>query len=281
MRLRNITLLRSLPLLNILSDISFCAAADEIDRHPIPSALQAASIAKQILHDASTGVVMVRSSPRVFGDDFADFPYGQIELIAQDCETRKDVLLFSSPMELTYNSWDTYHNQVALHVREEVGRKRGEDPLVHKRFTLQGHVEKLPTKKEDPDVYRAISTCFFAKHPDARSWENLKSHAFRFFRFVPKKIHYVGGFGDTHYIGFIKEHLWDVAPDSKKCSAWPKCHNNTNGDENCCPYDSDNAMQVCCTVDDADIGRGDVDEVDGGSSVLKSYLEPYLDLLWK
>ena len=40
---------------------------------------------------------------------------------------------------------------------------------------------------------------------------------------MPKAIHYVGGFGNNHYIGPIDVEKYNSAPDQAVCSAWNHC----------------------------------------------------------
>lgn len=84
---------------------------------PIPSASQAASLAKQILYNRTAGTLMVRLPPDAAGEEYTDFPYGQVELIAQDCESSGDVLFFGSELEQTIHSIVHYRANASLHLR--------------------------------------------------------------------------------------------------------------------------------------------------------------------
>ncbi|KAL7412024.1 pyridoxamine 5'-phosphate oxidase-domain-containing protein [Mrakia frigida] len=51
-------------------------------------------------------------------------------------------------------------------------------------------------------------------HPDAAGWlptSTHSPHASFWATFTPEEIYYVGGFGDTHYIGWIERELWEAA----------------------------------------------------------------------
>lgn len=67
--------------------------------------------------------------------------------------------------------------------------------------------------------------------------------------------HYTGGFGGTHYIGFIDVKMYEQAPESAQCAAWRGC-SELKG--KCCPYDDDNAFRGCCAEAEDDI-RGIVE----------------------
>jgi len=210
----------------------------------IPTEFQAASLAKQLLGRQKVGDMMVRFSPEQVGTEteYIDYPFGQVELYAQDCNTSKDIIIYASPLEQTIDSVMNYRNNVTFHVRD-YNADYINDPLEKKRVTFMGYADLGPDK-DDPE-YEEFADCFFAKHPDARAWQNMKYHEFHFWRIIPKKIHYVGGFGDTHYIGWISEENWINAPASSSCLDW-----SFGGcpvvDRPCCPYDLDNAMAPCC-----------------------------------
>ena len=74
-------------------------------------------------------------------------------------------------------------------------------------------------------------------------WEDI--HDFRFYKLVVSKIHYVGGFGGSHYIGWISPNLFQSVPKTSKCKDWGSSCDIT-GLEICCPMDNDNKMHNCC-----------------------------------
>ena len=65
------------------------------------------------------------------------------------------------------------------------------------RMTLLGTISGLNTLEEN-DV---ATKCFLARHPDAKMW--IKFADFSFYRLDVEHIYWVGGFGDSHYIGWI------------------------------------------------------------------------------
>lgn len=207
----------------------------------IPSELQAASLSKQLLGRQSVGTLMVHLPDTAAPDSrFNGYPFGQVELLARSCDTNDDVFIFSSTLEVTTDAFVNHMNNVTISVREEID-DGSMDALLKHRFTILGHAEPQPRMHEPG--YKPIADCFFGKHPDARAWEDLGGHAFRFYRIVPQAVHYVGGFGNAHYIGWIGEEKWKQAPASAMCKDWPGCPAT---EDKCCPYDDDNAMKECC-----------------------------------
>ena len=56
------------------------------------------------------------------------------------------------------------------------------------------------------DDVASLSNCFVKHHPDAEAWKPGASespHTAFWVRFSPHEIHYVGGFGDEHFIGAV------------------------------------------------------------------------------
>lgn len=70
------------------------------------------------------------------------------------------------------------------------------------RMTMYGRMHKI-TRSDD---VASLSNCFFKHHPDAEAWKPGASespHTAFWVRFSPHEIHYVGGFGDEHFIGAV------------------------------------------------------------------------------
>lgn len=69
------------------------------------------------------------------------------------------------------------------------------------RVTMQGTMHHLGQR-----ISPKLEACFFQYHADAKAWapnSKLSPHMASWVRFSPKKIHYVGGFGDEHHVGDI------------------------------------------------------------------------------
>ena len=75
------------------------------------------------------------------------------------------------------------------------------------RMTMYGHMH-LVTHSESIDT---LGNCFVAHHPDAAAWvpgSPKSPHIAKWVRFSPAEIHYVGGFGDEHFIGSVDMDLY-------------------------------------------------------------------------
>ena len=93
--------------------------------------------------------------------------------------------------------------------------------MMRHRVSILGYLEMdlpvRPKKNQDPNPeYEAIAECYFSKNPVAKSWEimSVGAHAFKFYRFVPTQMHYVGGFGGSHYIGWLNVDMYQKAPET-------------------------------------------------------------------
>eukprot|EP00392_Amoebophrya_sp_AT5.2_P015017 g15203.t1 len=242
-------------------------------KRKIPTEFQAAALAKQLVNKQGFGTMMVRYLDRAVAggvqpretstgssNSFQDFPYGQVEQIAADCGNRKDIWVFSSPMELTLDSILHHSDQVSFHVREPNANDTLVDPMTKHRATFLGHLKPGPRFGEAG--YAEVADCFFAKHPDAKAWEHLGGgHNFTFWSMAPEKIHYVGGFGNSHYIGDVSLSSYEQVPATPYCRDWKGCAANPlfqGGEERCCPYDDDNGMRACC-VEEVAAGPEDED----------------------
>lgn len=75
------------------------------------------------------------------------------------------------------------------------------------RLIMKGHMHLL----EDTAANESLSKCFLTHHPDAAAWQpgSIESpHTAKWARYAPNSIHYVGGFGDEHFIGDVDMELY-------------------------------------------------------------------------
>merc|ERR1711934_1079408 len=213
--------------------------------HPhsnIPSEYQAASIVRQLVQSqiyANVGTVMKEGGSGGGGAAEAGFPYSTIEHVAADCSSPGDMLLFLSPLHVNTANFHA-NNKVSIALRDW-NDDRTKDPLMAHRMVLLGNLTALPSYGEPG--YKQYADCFFAKHPDAREWEHIPSHNFTFHKFTHMATHYTGGFGDTHFIGWIDDDTYRAVPSSSDCSAWSGCGDMKG---KCCPFDGDNNFKECC-----------------------------------
>ena len=70
------------------------------------------------------------------------------------------------------------------------------DVMTKPRSTLMGTLQLVP----ENELEKAAET-YLKKHPSSKAW--LSFDDFHMYRFVPDDIYVVGGFGNTHYIGYI------------------------------------------------------------------------------
>lgn len=74
------------------------------------------------------------------------------------------------------------------------------DPLACIRFTFLGEFfqHPYPSNGTEPQFL-----AFQEKHPAAMDWIKFSGHEFYIWEFWFYQIHYVGGYGNLHYIGYI------------------------------------------------------------------------------
>lgn len=211
---------------------------------PIPSVYQAASIVRQLVESqryCNVGTIMKKGGSGGGGAAQAGWPYSTIEHFASDCTSPGDLLVFLSPLHVNTANFHA-DNKVSVAIRDW-NDDQVNDPLLVHRAVLLGNLTALPLYGEPG--YTQYADCFFTKHPNAKAWEHMPSHQFRFHRFTHIETHYTGGFGNTHFIGWIDDASYRAAPSSNKCSAWAGCASST--EELCCPFDSDNNFRECCS----------------------------------
>lgn len=79
------------------------------------------------------------------------------------------------------------------------------------RINLRGHLETV-SQEEDPLEYLKLEKCFLKRHKDAAWWlPHNPIHSSHFAKFVIESIYFIGGFGDTGYIGDIPVEMYKKA----------------------------------------------------------------------
>ncbi|QRV82554.1 pyridoxamine 5'-phosphate oxidase family protein [Ceratobasidium sp. AG-Ba] len=91
-------------------------------------------------------------------------------------------------------------------------------PAASARVALMGRVSVLygvtgEGETEVDQAARQMSSCFLARHPDAKGWvPRRKGTPMAWWaRFDPEAVYYVGGFGNEHYIGRIPLDMYQNA----------------------------------------------------------------------
>jgi len=217
-----------------------------------PTEFQVASLIKQLVEQETDASMITKLYDDRLAEEYQAYPFGQIELIASDCtqtpgdEKSGSLLIFASPLTNTLDSVLNHENNCTFDVTDTKSNRTLQNPMMRHRVSLLGSLEMdLPKKigNSSEPGYEEISECFFVKNPIGRMWEPLPD--FKFYRFVPSQMHYVGGFGGSHYIGWIDLEKYRYAPNSGRCEDWgDDCV--ATGEELCCPMDLDNDMHGCC-----------------------------------
>ncbi|ODN81899.1 hypothetical protein L202_02247 [Cryptococcus amylolentus CBS 6039] len=99
--------------------------------------------------------------------------------------------------------------------------KKGETSMSSARVALMGNVTLLRDLSEEEET--DLAECYLSYHPDARGWLPGKKgspHFSEWARMDLEKIYYVGGFGDTHYIGDVPVGLYKKVSGDERFSAW-------------------------------------------------------------
>lgn len=80
------------------------------------------------------------------------------------------------------------------------------------RVSLIGNVTIFTDLHAAPERER-IEACYIAQHPDARHWlpGPHEPHIAYWARFDPHSVYFVGGFGSSHYIGYIPLDMYQRA----------------------------------------------------------------------
>lgn len=212
----------------------------------IPTEFEAASLAKQLVAKNGVGDLVVDVK-----HDGQTFPFARTDLYAIDCGVENSdhlsgsILLFSTSLGVTIDSLLKNSKQASFSLHE-THYVTDEEVVTKPRLTLVGRVQTNLPEHGDPG-YEEIAECFFLKHPAARDWEVFPD--FRFYRLVVEKLHYVGGFGDEHFIGWIGAEKYRNAPVSGICYEWGDACKAVAGKDfskQCCPMNDDNLMHACC-----------------------------------
>merc|ERR1719461_2818997 len=248
-------------LINVKYPLVFLASAS-FTYADWPSEFQAASLVKQLVEQETDASMITRLYDERLPEEYMGYPYGQVELIASDCTQEigdaksGSMLIFASPMTGTLNSVLNHENELSFDVRDTKSGRNLTNSMMRHRATLMGYLEMdLPSKpgprenRTDPE-YDAIAYCYFSKNPVAKSWEvvPIPGHGFHFYRFIPTQIHYVGGFGGSHYIGWLSLEKYQYAPSTPYCMDWgDSCAAIAQNSETlCCPVNKDNKFHDCC-----------------------------------
>ncbi len=113
------------------------------------------------------------------------YPFGSVVTYATDADAQP-VILISRIAEHTRNV--DADPRVSLTLTEP-----GDDGQALARLTLVGDAELIPD-----EAVEAASARYYARFPHAEDYH--RTHDFSFYRIVPRKLRYIGGFGRIHWL---------------------------------------------------------------------------------
>jgi len=160
----------------------------------------------QLAYDATLATLNIADGAG--GAQMAGYPYASVAGFA-DYGDGRPVLLLSLLERNIINQEADQRCSLETHYPEELAN--GTDAMAAPRVTLMGSLRRVP----DEDRANARNK-YVAKHPMADMWADFADFAFYFFE--PRDVYWVGGFGGSHYIGWI--------PPSDYLQASPKAMMN-------------------------------------------------------
>ncbi|WVQ84374.1 hypothetical protein IAT38_006526 [Cryptococcus sp. DSM 104549] len=168
---------------------------------------EAAVNTKKLIHDVSTGT-MASVFPE--GTDHAGRPFALMEYHAP-CHPSPSLTFLLLPVSLsTRNILNTPSHRATYTVQTPTQGVKS--PMSKGRVAFIGNVTTLPDISGDEQ--KELEKCYLKYHPDAKYWvpgAPDTPHFAVWARFDIDDIYYVGGFGDTHYIGHIPLSIYTKA----------------------------------------------------------------------
>ncbi|CED84463.1 FMN-binding split barrel [Phaffia rhodozyma] len=171
-----------------------------IDRQTMP---EAAVSARKLLTEQGTGTIGT-VFPADRPDDIAGSPFALMEYQVPHPKDQSSLLLLLMPISTsTKNILASSSHEASFTVQNSKGR------VDQERVSLIGNVtlERELTMAQD-----ALYTKHYLRlHPEAIAWlpsAPASPHVSYWARLDPREVYYVGGFGDTKYIGWIDLDTW-------------------------------------------------------------------------
>ncbi|KAK8858855.1 hypothetical protein IAR55_003085 [Kwoniella newhampshirensis] len=172
---------------------------------------EAAVNTKGLVHKYTTGTM---ASVFPHASDHAGRPFALMEYHAP-CHPSPSLTFLLLPISLsTNNILHTDHHYATYTITTPPEGARS--PMGQGRVALMGNITLLP--ELSPTESHALASCYTRYHPDARWWlpDTVGSpHTSVWARMDVDDIYYVGGFGDTHYIGHIPVDLYAQAGEHR------------------------------------------------------------------
>jgi len=153
--------------------------------------------ARQMLRRTLCGtlITLQAGTPGNQASGFNGHPYGSIACFADNEPSTGMPLLLLTEIELNVINSNA-DPRVALAISTPLDQLDGNDPMIMPRMTLMGTLQ--PVEYQD---IAAAKKVYVAKHPQSAMWINFID--FSLFYLDVTDVYWVGGFGDSHYIGWI------------------------------------------------------------------------------
>jgi len=123
----------------------------------------------------------------------AGFPYASVAGFADFGDGRPVVLLSQLERNVINQESDP---RCSLAIPYPESLMNGTDVMASPRVTLMGRLRAVPA-----DDHKTARTAYLAKHPQAEMWIDFNDFALYFFE--PLDVYWVGGFGGSHFIGWV------------------------------------------------------------------------------
>ncbi|ORX37139.1 pyridoxamine 5'-phosphate oxidase-domain-containing protein [Kockovaella imperatae] len=171
---------------------------------------------KEMVHRQTTGTIASVFPP---DSEHAGHPFALMEYHAP-CFPAPALTMLLMPIALsTRNILANSSHPATYTISEKV--PFDPSPMSQARVAFIGNITVMKYENIPEDELEIMEKCFTWYHPDAKSWIPYQSqHPFNSFwaKFQPSDIYYVGGFGDSHYIGHIPIDLYTKVGEGVKSS---------------------------------------------------------------
>lgn len=162
---------------------------------------ESGALSRELVSSAYFGTLSTIQTQAAGNPSVANYPYGSVADVAdEEPSTGRPLMLLSALERNMINAEAT--PQVSLHVfttpatAAELKRPALFDVMTKPRTTLLGELELVPD-----DELAAARAAYLRKHPESAAWIGFAD--FGLYRLVVKDVYVVGGFGNTHYIGWV------------------------------------------------------------------------------
>lgn len=137
--------------------------------------------------------------------DVGGAPIGLMDYFG-DCEPDTgNPTILAITIATSFKNVDAGSN-ITLSLRWHPQDNKWRSPASLPRFSLVGHLEDI---KVSPIESAKVAACYVKYHPDAAWWlPGNRIHESKWVRLVVEEIYWIGGFGNTAYIGWIPLKEW-------------------------------------------------------------------------